>query len=88
MLADGWLDEVARLRERPGGLSNTARQAIGYAELTDHLDGRVDLDEAVRRTKSRTRRYAHRQQRWFASDPRVQWAAAPQAAQLLEDRAR
>jgi tRNA dimethylallyltransferase len=88
MLADGWLEEIARLRERSGGLSVTARQAIGYAELADHLAGEVDIDEAVRRIKSRTRRYAHRQQRWFAADPRVQWAAAPDAAQLLEDCAR
>ncbi len=71
MLAAGWLDEAAALRGRP--LSRTAAAAIGYAELWDHLDGRLPLDEARERICVRTRRYAVRQQRWFARDPRVRW---------------
>ncbi len=33
----GFLDEVARLAARPGGLSRTAAQALGYRELLTHL---------------------------------------------------
>ena len=35
----GFLDEVRALAARPGGLSRTARQALGYRELLAHLEG-------------------------------------------------
>jgi tRNA dimethylallyltransferase len=54
-------------------LSRTAAAAIGNAELWDHLAGRTSLEEARERIIVRTRRYAARQQRWFARDPRVRW---------------
>ena len=81
MLQAGWVEECRRLAARE--LSATARQAIGYAELLDHLAGEVDLDEAVERIKVRTRRYAARQDRWFRTDPRVQWVSADQAPDLV-----
>jgi tRNA dimethylallyltransferase len=71
MVADGLLNECRVLAAR--GLSSTARQAIGYAEMLDHLAGHCDLEEAVTTIKTRTRQYAVRQQRWFAADPRVRW---------------
>jgi tRNA dimethylallyltransferase len=71
MIAAGLLDEVARLAG--AGLSRTARQALGYRELLDHLDGRTSLDEAVATTVARTRQFAVRQERWFRRDPRVRW---------------
>lgn len=71
MLAAGWLEEAARLRDRP--ISRTARAAIGYAELWEHLEGRCSLDDARERIVVRTRQYAVRQLRWFTRDPRVRW---------------
>lgn len=71
MFATGLVEECEALRHRR--LSGTARQAIGYAEVLDALDGRSTLAEAAERTKTRTRRYAARQSRWFAADPRVRW---------------
>jgi tRNA dimethylallyltransferase len=71
MIAAGLLDEVARLATH--GLSPTARQALGYKELIDHLDGLVGLDEAVAEIVTRTRRFATRQERWFRRDPRIRW---------------
>jgi tRNA dimethylallyltransferase len=71
MMAAGLLDEVTRLAG--AGLSRTARQALGYKELLDHLDGRASLDEAVATMVARTRQFAVRQERWFRRDPRVRW---------------
>ena len=71
MIAAGLVDEVARLAGR--GFSRTARQALGYKELLDHLDGRISLDEAVAAVVVRTRQFAVRQERWFRRDPRVRW---------------
>lgn len=75
-LDDGFLDEVRRLHDRPAGVSRTARQALGYKELIDHLEGRCSLDGAVDRAITRTRQYARRQERWFRRDPRIVWIDA------------
>ncbi len=61
MLAAGWLDEVRGLVERGFGASLTSRQAIGYAELVAHLEGRTSLDEARASTMKRTKALARRQ---------------------------
>jgi tRNA dimethylallyltransferase len=81
MIDGGLVAECHALRAR--ALSPTARQAIGYAEVLDALDGRIDLAEAVRLTKARTRRFAARQQRWFAADPRVRWYAPTDIPEVL-----
>jgi tRNA dimethylallyltransferase len=73
MLAAGLLDEVRALRDRPDGLSRTARQALGYKELLDHLDGRSSLADAIELAITRTRQFAVRQERWFRRDPRIHW---------------
>ena len=71
MMDAGLLAEVAGLHG--AGLSRTARQALGYKELIDHLEGRATLAEAVDATVLRTRQFAVRQERWFRRDPRVRW---------------
>lgn len=77
-MADGFLDEVTTVAAVPGGLSRTAREALGYRELLAHLRGECTLGEAVDRAVIRTRRFAVRQERWFGRDPRIAWFdAAP-----------
>jgi tRNA dimethylallyltransferase len=77
---EGLLDEVRALRERPGGLGRTARQAVGYRELLAHLEGGVPEEEAVRNAITQSRRLARRQRSWFRRDPRVEWFQEPDAA--------
>ncbi|MDP9020078.1 MAG: tRNA (adenosine(37)-N6)-dimethylallyltransferase MiaA [Actinomycetota bacterium] len=76
MLDAGLLDEVRHLLRRPGGLSRTARQALGYRELAAHLEGQCSLEEAGEEAVRRTRRFARRQLRWFRRDPRITWVDA------------
>jgi tRNA dimethylallyltransferase len=76
MMQAGFLDEVRALARRPGGLSRTARQALGYRELLLHLEAGVPLDEAVASAEQRTRRFARRQRMWWRRDPRVRWFGA------------
>jgi tRNA dimethylallyltransferase len=71
MVADGLLEEAAALR-RAGPLSRTARQAIGYAEAFEVLDGEADEAGLAERIATRTWRYARRQRSWFRADPRCQ----------------
>ena len=71
MMASGFLEEVDRLRRRDA-LGPQAREAVGYRELGDHLDGTVDLATATERIKIRTRRFAKQQRTWlrrFAAIP-------------------
>lgn len=86
-VAAGLLDEVRRLH-RAGGLSRTARQALAYRELLDHLDGRFGLDEALALAERRTRAFARRQWAWFRRDPRVRWLHPGAGPGALLDAAR
>ena len=72
---EGLLDEVRTLAARPGGLSRTARQALGYRELLAHVEEGVDLDACVAEAIRRTRGFARRQWAWFRRDPRIRWVA-------------
>jgi tRNA dimethylallyltransferase len=87
MVEAGLVEEVRALAARSGGMSRTARQALGYREVLAHVeDGRplVDcLDEAVRRT----RQFARRQASWFRRDPRITWAGSPAQARELVGQA-
>ena len=55
-------------RARGGSrLSKTARQAVGYREVIEHLEGRLSLNEVTELVKMHTRQLAKRQRTWFRS---------------------
>lgn len=65
MLEAGFVEEVAALL-RAGCLRDAAGlNGVGYREMADHLEGRITLEEAARRTRVATRQYARRQATWF-----------------------
>ena len=72
----GLVGEVQRLAAGGFRASTTSVQALGYAQILAHLDGRLTLAEAVAETKARTRRFARRQLSWFQADARVTWFAS------------
>ncbi len=78
MMDAGFLDEVRSLAGRPGGLSRTARQALGYRELLAHVAGRSTLADAVAEAARRTRQFSRRQRMWWRRDPRVRWFGTPE----------
>ena len=67
MFAAGLVDEVRRLLGDPRGLSKTARQAVGYAEVIDYCGAEQDLAATVELVKTHTRQLAKRQATWFRS---------------------
>ena len=71
MIDAGLVAEVESLAKGP--ISRTARQALGYKEIFDVLDGACTLDAAITAITTRTRQFAVRQERWFRRDPRVRW---------------
>ncbi|HEX4903582.1 MAG TPA: tRNA (adenosine(37)-N6)-dimethylallyltransferase MiaA [Acidimicrobiales bacterium] len=72
-LVDGFLEEVRRLATAERPWSRTAAQALGYKELAAHVAGECGLDEALELARTRTRRFARRQEKWFRRDPRIAW---------------
>jgi tRNA dimethylallyltransferase len=88
MMEAGLLEETDALH-RAGRLGPQAREALGYRQLIDHLEGRLDLEAAVEQIKIRTRRFAKQQRTWlrrFRALPRSAWLKAGQASpqELLE----
>ncbi|MFI1236980.1 tRNA (adenosine(37)-N6)-dimethylallyltransferase MiaA [Nocardia salmonicida] len=73
MFDSGLVDEVRGLLDAGLREGQTARRAIGYAQVLAYLDGEYDLDHARERTLIGTRRYVRRQRSWFRRDPRVSW---------------
>lgn len=73
MVSAGLVEEVRSLSRRAGGLSRTARQALGYREILAHLAGRCTLEDALEETIRRTRAFSRRQRMWFRRDPRITW---------------
>ncbi len=73
MIAAGLVDEVKALLEEEKPLSQQACCAIGYAEIIEYLNGRMDLDEATELIKKNTRRFAKGQRTWFKTFRDVHW---------------
>ncbi|WP_297317203.1 tRNA (adenosine(37)-N6)-dimethylallyltransferase MiaA [uncultured Bifidobacterium sp.] len=89
MRRKGLVDEVSHLR---GHLGTTAARALGYPQIEDYLDGRIDEDQAFVLIAQKTKRLARKQMGWFGRDPRIHWldALAPDLiaqALALVDRA-
>jgi len=73
MIAAGLVDEVKSLLAEEKPLSKQARCAIGYAEIIEHLNGQISLEEATELIKKNTRRLAKNQRTWFKTFKDVRW---------------
>lgn len=68
MMADGFLEEVLRLKAEGAFAENAnpqAREALGYKQLLAHLDGKCSLEDAVEQIKIDTRHFAKAQRTWL-----------------------
>lgn len=61
----GALEEVAALVARNLPPDRPATRAVGVPEISAHLRGEIDLEEALLRAKAATRQYAKRQATWM-----------------------
>jgi tRNA dimethylallyltransferase len=71
MAARGLIDEVRRLMKKR--LSMTAREVLGFKEISGYLRGEYGYDEAIELLKKNTRNFAKRQLSWFRQDNRIMW---------------
>lgn len=81
MMKSGFLEEVKALQNNyPGSI---ALQAAGYKQLADYLEGKVNFDEAVGKTKQIHRNFAKRQMTWFKKNSDINWVENRQEAERL-----
>ena len=73
MMAEGLYDEVMYLRQMGLTRDMVSMQGLGYKEMLDCMDGKYDLDEAVRILKRDSRHYAKRQITWFKRERNTIW---------------
>ena len=73
MLAAGWLEEVRALVASGVPADAKPFQFIGYAQLREHLAGRLSEKDAVQQIQQATRRFAKRQLTWFRKEAGVRW---------------
>ncbi len=72
MLEQGLIQEVKRLRGEYT-LAKTVRQAIGFKEVVQYLDGTVDRREMVDKIIDNTLEFARKQKNWFKKFPVEKW---------------
>ena len=78
MATDGLIDEVRSLHQA-NRLGRQAKEALGYREIVDHLEGRCSAADAFEQIKIGTRRFAKQQRTWlrrFRILPRTIWLPA------------
>ncbi len=73
MMAEGLYDEVMYLRQMGLTRDMVSMQGLGYKEMLDCMDGKCDIDEAVRILKRDSRHYAKRQITWFKREKDAVW---------------
>jgi len=71
MFEAGLLNEVRALLQR--NPSETPLQAIGYKEVIQYLEGKMDYPSLLQEVKKATRRYAKRQFTWFRKEEGIRW---------------
>ncbi|MFL5243357.1 MAG: tRNA (adenosine(37)-N6)-dimethylallyltransferase MiaA [Gemmataceae bacterium] len=88
MVENGLVEEAQSLLRLPQPLSKEARQALGYKELFEYLEGGADFETTIRSIQTQSRQFAKRQLTWFRNMPQCKpiarelaglaWIAHPQ----------
>ncbi|MFM7175985.1 MAG: tRNA (adenosine(37)-N6)-dimethylallyltransferase MiaA [Bacteroidota bacterium] len=82
MIASGLKDEtISVLSYR----SKNALRTVGYTEMFEHLDGKIDLEETQKLIAQHTRNYAKRQMTWFNRYDNMNWLQ-PGSVNQMTDR--
>lgn len=79
MWEQGFVAEVEELEKQGIREGLTASKALGYAQVLPALAGEITLEEAKAQTIQATKRFARRQESWFARDKKIHWLDATSA---------
>jgi len=81
MMNEGLLEEAKQLlpfRDK------NALKTVGYKELFLYLDGFWDLETAIEKIKTNSRRYAKRQMTWFKKDNEIEWFESGENTKIIQ----
>lgn len=84
MLAAGLEAEVRGLLDRGVPVRATAMQGLGYKEMIEYIEERINLPEAAERIKLGSRHYAKRQITWFKREKEALWIPADTPAEEMK----
>ncbi len=73
MISEGLVAEVENLLHMGYGPQYNALRTVGYREVFDYFEGKIDYETMIDTIKQNTRRYAKRQLTWFRKDERIFW---------------
>ncbi len=74
MIERGLIDEVKNLVRLGYDIDLPAMSGIGYRQIGEYLEGKIDLESAIYRIKVETHRFIRHQYNWFRlSDARIKW---------------
>jgi len=73
MVADGVLQETARLVDRGVDPTLPSMSAHGYVHWAAHLRAELTIEAAIEATAKDVRAYSRRQMTWFRRDPEIRW---------------
>ncbi len=76
MLKEGWVEEVKELLKKGISTDSQAFKSIGYREIKELLEGKINLEEAKEKIIKNTISYAKRQMTWFKREEGVFWVFA------------
>lgn len=86
MIKQGLVQETEILQRQHPNSSLPAMSGIGYQEISDYLNNKYSLEEAIQKIKYRTHQYARRQITWFKKDKTIRWVENyAQAEQLTAE---
>lgn len=80
MMRNGFLEEAKSVYNFR---SHNALQTVGYKELFDYIDGKINLPEAVELIKLHTRQYAKRQLTFFNKHKDYSWFEPKQVSAII-----
>jgi tRNA dimethylallyltransferase len=82
MFESGLITEVKQILKRGFDKNLNSLNTVGYKEVIQFLEGKIDYKTCVNLVKRNSRRYAKRQMTWFRSEKYVHWFKIEQADDL------
>lgn len=82
MLEFGWIAEVESLLSRYSP-DLKPLQAIGYREIVQYLQNKLEWEPLLQEIQKRTRQYAKRQMTWFSREAEIKWYQPDDDAAIL-----
>lgn len=76
MIDEGLVEETQKVLEMGYSKDLQPLNAVGYREIIAVLEGKMELDKAIEKIKTQTRRYAKRQLTWFRRWDFIEWLPA------------